>query len=178
MMCERCGKRPATVHYTEIENGQITELHLCEECAKQQGGGQPFSWADLLAGLAESSFVGRVEDEDKLVCEACGMRYVDFKKRGRLGCSHCYEAFKDSLMPLLRRIHGGTTHVGKHPAKGSPERQKLKERLRQLRAKLQAAVEAEEFEEAARLRDTIRELEGKLREKAKEQEAEKKDELG
>ena len=34
--CDNCG-RPATVHLTEITNGQKLEKHLCEECAVAEG---------------------------------------------------------------------------------------------------------------------------------------------
>jgi len=29
--------KPATVHITQIHDGQKTEMHLCEECAAQKG---------------------------------------------------------------------------------------------------------------------------------------------
>lgn len=35
MLCQECRKRPATLHYTKIINGQKTELHLCQECAEE-----------------------------------------------------------------------------------------------------------------------------------------------
>ncbi len=35
MQCDRCNQRPATVHLTEITNGQKQETHLCEVCAKE-----------------------------------------------------------------------------------------------------------------------------------------------
>ena len=34
--CEKC-RREATVHLTEITNGQKIERHLCEECASAEG---------------------------------------------------------------------------------------------------------------------------------------------
>ena len=37
MTCDICHKIEATVHLTEIIDNQITELHLCEECARQKG---------------------------------------------------------------------------------------------------------------------------------------------
>ena len=55
MLCNICHKNEATVHLTEIIDNQITELHLCEECARQKGAQmeQHFGLADLLAGLAD-----------------------------------------------------------------------------------------------------------------------------
>ncbi|MGB4132260.1 MAG: hypothetical protein WBK45_10055, partial [Tepidanaerobacteraceae bacterium] len=36
MLCEECHMRPATVHITKIVNNEKTEMHLCEECAKEK----------------------------------------------------------------------------------------------------------------------------------------------
>ncbi|GAI49395.1 unnamed protein product, partial [marine sediment metagenome] len=51
MSCDICHKNEASVHLTEIIDNQITELHLCEECARQKGAQmeQHFGLADLLA---------------------------------------------------------------------------------------------------------------------------------
>ena len=55
MVCNICGKNQATVHLTEIIDEQITELHLCEECAQKKGAQMEshFGLSDLLAGLAD-----------------------------------------------------------------------------------------------------------------------------
>ena len=37
MLCENCGKREATVRYSENINGNKKELNLCEECSKKFG---------------------------------------------------------------------------------------------------------------------------------------------
>ena len=53
MTCDICGKKKATVHLTEIVDEQMSEMHLCEECARQKSTQmeQQFGLADLLAGL-------------------------------------------------------------------------------------------------------------------------------
>jgi len=90
MLCDLCNKNPATVHLTEIIDDQMSELHLCEECARQKSAlmEQQFGLSDLLAGLAE--FVEKpnkdVEVAVSLKCASCGLTYEDFKKIGRLGC--------------------------------------------------------------------------------------------
>ncbi|MCL6560467.1 MAG: hypothetical protein K6U74_17075, partial [Firmicutes bacterium] len=58
MLCERCNKRPANVHYTEITNNIKQEISLCEECAREAGitgvGMMPqFVLQNLLGGLFE-----------------------------------------------------------------------------------------------------------------------------
>jgi protein-arginine kinase activator protein McsA len=37
MHCQACKERSATIHLTEINNGQRCETHLCRQCAQQQG---------------------------------------------------------------------------------------------------------------------------------------------
>jgi len=163
MLCDICKKNQATVHLTEIVDEQMTELHLCEQCAKQKSVQmeQQFGLADLLAGLTD---LGKQAKEDigqiSLRCPNCGLTYEDFRKAGRLGCGKCYVTFKKYLSSLLKKIHGSNQHLGKTPAKVS-KTVKVKSELQDLKDKLQNAVLAEEFEEAARLRDKIRELEAK-----------------
>ncbi len=162
MLCDICHKNDATVHLTEIIDNQITELHLCEECARQKGAQmeQHFGLADLLAGLADLGQQFEVAGKTGAKCPNCGLTYQDFRRIGRLGCSECYQAFKDSLGILLKRIHGSTQHLGRVPVKKAVPARKKSE-IEMLRAKLQRAIEMEEFEEAARLRDKIRALETK-----------------
>ncbi len=162
MLCDICHKNGATVHLTEIIDNQITELHLCEECARQKGAQmeQHFGLADLLAGLADLGQQFEAVGKIGLKCPNCGLTYQDFRRIGRLGCGECYETFKDSLGALLKRIHGSTQHLGRTPAKTAAAPQKRSE-TDLLRAELQKAIQMEEFEEAARLRDRIRALEAK-----------------
>ena len=32
-----CGKNPATVHFTEIHDNKMSEIHVCERCAEEKG---------------------------------------------------------------------------------------------------------------------------------------------
>jgi protein arginine kinase activator len=92
-------------------------------------------------------------------CGFCGLTFTDFRETGRLGCPHCWVTFDTHLRGLLRRIHGGTTHLGKvylPPDSTASDREK---RLDGLRRRLQRAVDSEDFERAAELRDQIRALE-------------------
>ena len=183
-LCDECGKNKATVHLTEIVNEQITKLNLCEECAKKKGSDveQHFGIADLLSALSdvEGGQPGQAQvpatagaaAPAKNKCMACGLTYEDFKKVGRLGCSECYTAFKVSLAPLLKRIHGAVVHTGKSPnpilMKELKVNTKLYDELEAAKAELLKAVKKEEFEEAASLRDKIKFLEKKLKEAGKE----------
>ncbi|MBI4437117.1 MAG: UvrB/UvrC motif-containing protein [Candidatus Omnitrophica bacterium] len=169
MVCDVCKTNQATVHLTEIIDEEMTELHLCEECARKKSASmeQHFGLSDLLAGLADLGSQLGQEADTKIACLNCGLTYDDFKRIGRLGCSECYQAFRKSLTGLLKRIQGSGQHVGKSPKKmpvqtpSAPPKEKPKSELQELREELKIAVQEEAFEEAARLRDKIHELEKK-----------------
>jgi len=160
MFCDICSKNEATVHLTEIVNGKVTKLHLCETCAREKGAEMEshFGLADLLAGLADFGVQLETKDTASLKCPTCGLKFNDFKRMGRLGCGDCYETFKKNLMPLLKRIHGSDQHVGRAPNKVQ-EVMGDQIKLEDLKVRLQKAVQSEEFEEAAKLRDEIKKFE-------------------
>lgn len=157
MMCDQCGKNPATMHYTSIINGEKTERHLCAQCAQEQNIAltQSFDIGQLLSGFMAD---GMQQAQRVPVCPKCGMDLRTFQKGGLLGCAECYKTFQPQLEPLLNRIHGHVRHVGKTPSRagGTIKAQREIDRLAQ---DLKKAVAAENFERAAELRDTIRDLE-------------------
>ena len=164
MLCDICKKSEATVHLTEIVDEQMSELHLCENCARQKSLAmeQQFGLNDLLAGMADFG-KGEKEPETSISakCQNCGLTYADFKKIGRLGCGQCYNAFSKYLVPLLKRIHGSIQHTGKSPLKVNKVLKKEID-IQALRNRLQKAIAQEAFEEAAKLRDQIKEAEKKI----------------
>ena len=170
MQCDICAKKKATVHLTEIVDEQMSEMHLCEECARQKSTQmeQQFGLADLLAGLSQAAPPSKDTKESALQCSGCGLHYEDFRKFGRLGCSQCYVSFKEHLEGLLRKIHGSNRHLGKTPQSsktGSPVGVSAavallpSENPEDLKKQLQHAIAAEDFEKAALLRDKIRLME-------------------
>jgi len=165
MQCDICNKKKATVHLTEIIDDQMSEMHLCEECARKKSVQmeQQFGLADLLAGLAD---FGKSTKEDKETqesakCKNCGMSYDEFRKFGRLGCSQCYESFKMHLGTLLKKVHGSNHHLGKTPTKIPLSEKKMIENLQELKIQLAQAIQVEDFEKAAEIRDKIRDMENK-----------------
>ena len=60
---------------------------------------------------------------------------------------------------MLRAMHKSITHVGKVP-EGMAAKQIRDQRLEQLRERLDQAISAESYEEAASLRDEIESLSG------------------
>ena len=146
------------MHLTEIVNGQMKKIDLCEECAKEKGVTDPqgFALADLLLGLGASSEIDSAGRE--LECPTCGFTQADFKKTGRLGCSTCYAVFSQPLEAMLKQMHKGTQHIGKVPKALRAQLDITKQRD-QLNEQLQKAIEMENYEEAARIRDHLKELE-------------------
>jgi protein arginine kinase activator len=159
MKCQKCTKA-ATLHITEvISDDQFEELHLCEECAnkylyepQQKGALHKGGEADIGPETDEGSALNQRE------CPLCGIKFVEFRNSGRLGCPHDYQEFRQELIPLLENIHGETKHCGKTPRR-LPHSKQTQSELIQLRNKLKHAVTKEDYEEAAKLRDRIRQLE-------------------
>jgi protein arginine kinase activator len=163
MLCQICGKNPATVHFTEIHDNKMSELHVCERCAEEKGlhsqpAKQKFDIAAVFEDMANSMTTTEEERIGHVRCPRCGLLYSAFKETGRLGCAECYSAFQFQLRPLLRRIHGDTRHKGKTPARDG-EVVSIARQVQRLYDELQRAVEREEFERAAEVRDEIKRLE-------------------
>lgn len=157
MKCQRCPK-PATLHITEVlPEDRFEELHLCEDCAKKYLYEPAAQQAAKKVGKAAAE-LDLPDDPSGKQCEACGLKFVEFRNTGRLGCSHDYDAFREELLPLLESIHGDVRHQGKAPRR-LPKARSAQAELAQLRKKLQQAVQQEAYEEAAQIRDRIRELE-------------------
>ena len=158
MKCQFCSN-PATVHLTDIVNNQKKELHLCQSCAEAQHlvKKEELNLPAILQSLIGQHLGAQTDELARLACPACGIKYMEFRAQGRLGCPHDYAVFRKGLLPLLERIHRQTHHVGKSPRRGdSAGRQ---DELMDLRRRLRDAVDAEAYEEAARLRDLLRKKE-------------------
>ena len=158
--CQSCGE-PSSVILTTIVNGQKKTTHLCQECSEKQQilKNQELNLSVILQTMI-GQHVGASSDElSRLTCPTCGIKYMEFKAEGRLGCPQDYQIFQKALEPLLQRVHRSTRHVGKIPPHASRNAAAQAEVMK-LRHQLREAVESEAYEEAARLRDLIREKEG------------------
>lgn len=183
MNCDRCKNIQATIHLTEIIRDNRSEVHLCENCAKEMGLNTKLSNFSLTASdmlsfldpneLSESrSEPGSdifFDENESYTCKKCGSSYFDFKRTGKLGCEHCFQSMEKPLTSIISACHGEKMHVGKIPhiihdiienpvekKKPADEVGKLKnESLSNLKKKLDKAVAEERYEEAALLRDLI-----------------------
>lgn len=171
MKCDVC-ESEATVFLTQIINGQMTTVNLCDACSKAKGVTDEAGF-----GLAEAFLSGATAEvpSTEAVCDSCGFTASQLKKIGRMGCPECYSTFREGLDHLLRAMHKGTRHVGKVPASiqisapkessppppAAPKPRASKKAapppvsIAQLREQLEAAVRDERYEDAAALKKEI-----------------------
>ena len=166
MLCQHCKQNEATTHIRRVVNGAAEEFHLCAACAKEAGLAQlaapefGFQLSDLFSGFLGSSLRGQ-SLPSPVRCELCGSSLDEIIRSSRVGCARCYETFDRQLQPTLQRIHGALRHTGKTPETDPAEtvRRRRLNRIESLRAQISEAVQAEDYERAAKLRDEIRKLE-------------------
>jgi protein arginine kinase activator len=157
MKCQYCDS-PATVHLTKILNKQTRqEVHLCQACAsKHSASPAEMSLSSIVQSLIGQHVSPIAEELSRLICPTCGIKYMEFRSDGRLGCPADYEVFRTGLVPILLRLHRATRHVGKAPRRHRPS---SAGELLELRQQLRRAIDHEDYELAAHLRDTIRQKE-------------------
>jgi len=167
MLCEMCKKNDAVFYVTKIVNGNKQEIKLCEHCAKKFDGFNfvsemgiisPFSFQNILSGLMD--YIGeshKNSTDTDVSCKKCGMTLREFKEKGLLGCSECYENFSSTVYPVINRVQGKIEHVGKIPKKCGKDIIE-KKRMDTLKQELQKSIALEEYEKAAEIRDKIRKI--------------------
>ncbi len=165
MICEICGIREATIKFTQVVNKVKKQLNLCKVCAEEKGLTNPLSAFPKLIGGLILGIVGewpealRRESLD-LKCRNCELTWQEFQTSGLLGCSECYESFIEPLKNLLRKMHGSNKHIGTRPV--NQRQTGSAEDIEKLRKELARAIQAENYERAAKLRDRIRDIEANL----------------
>jgi len=180
MKCQECDKQ-AVFHITELETGEVRELHLCEDHARTYLNQSESAEGDdeekaSGGGLTGPLTVGQTADElallDKKACPMCGITFFEFRNQGRLGCPHDYVHFEKELEPLIANIHGAAQHTGRKPQRpqadegsqlsaGSqlPEGTEELTTVIGLRRSMQEAIACEDYEQAREVRDGIRGIE-------------------
>ena len=165
MLCQACKEHTATIHLTELADGQRVETHLCQQCAESQGLAIKsqiplnellntlLSAAPQVTDGSSESAPGQMQSEHP--CPDCGMTLKRFSKESLLGCPHDYEEFEDELAPLIAQTQNGKTqHIGKVPSR-MPAAQHRDIEMKSLQRQLEAAIRNEDYEMAAKLRDQI-----------------------
>ncbi|ARN56815.1 UvrB/UvrC motif-containing protein [Sedimentisphaera salicampi] len=168
MLCQRCKKRPASVHMAEYINGQQREVHFCEKCVQEtlsealnQG-----SLSEMMGKLIGSVSQSDGEDEQNKTpeaektyeCPVCGETYSGFFKNTLLGCPEDYFVFNNSINDVLSNSEiENPVHSGKLPSKSLEDT--VNENIRQtLNIRIEKALENEDYESAAQIRDRLRSL--------------------
>ena len=141
MKCERCGRNEATFYYQSNINGKVTQVHLCHACAEELG------YTDRLYQSFRPSRRSFLDPFSLL--EDFGM------------LSNRMTEFPAPLEEAARTA-AGIEEEPTVPAGlvGRDEQLRLqKERQRNaLENQLKAAIDSENYEEAARLRDELKKL--------------------
>lgn len=162
MKCECCSKTEATIHLTQVIDGEVKKLNLCQVCAQNNGIdlNSPISITDVLLGLGNPVSGEPIKtdlSEFDLSCSRCQMTRAEFKKRARLGCPECYKAFMGELNAITQAMHHSRQHVGKIPARQGNEA-RITAQIAALQKDIETAIAKEEYEVAANLRDKIKSL--------------------
>jgi len=171
--CDYCG---GPWHHgakiTELDNGEAVLFFACNKCATKMlnGDTEPDPHVqstvemiktaeellDMITGLPASPPQPKLPT--KAPCPDCGLSLEELFKVGKFGCEHCYEHYREELVPITKAHHDGhTTHVGKRP-KNRHVPKTAEERKKLLLLKKAKAVELENYEEAAKIVEQINRL--------------------
>lgn len=135
MKCDKCGEAEAVFHYRANINGRGSERHLCVKCALEDG-------------FSETMFQGAVRPEL--------FGFEGIFRRSPYGAFPAYS--EPGIYGVPQTPEEPEESEGLIPGDAGEEFRQKRE-IAILRAEMQSAVTAEDFEKAAVLRDKIRELE-------------------
>jgi protein arginine kinase activator len=131
MKCDKCG-RDANFYYSSTVNGQHEERCLCADCAREAGFENAFDFDDMetMAGVIS----------------------------GLLGSILGGETPGKALGPMMaaRRLSRPLSEAESHIPADAGEEFRARRETEALRQQLADAVEAEDYELAARLRDRLK----------------------
>lgn len=172
LKCRICGA-PATIHLTQIINGKMKKIHLCEKCASKHNANElpliKFAemitkklFGEKLGGEILSGNVTSFSKKDVKLgkkCSKCGLSENELEKNERLGCPQCYETFENELNAILPKIqHADAVPEASIPSvlkTASEKRVPDAPTVEELKKLLDEAVAREDYLHAATLRDQI-----------------------
>ena len=161
MVCDNCRERDAVVHLTQVVEGAVTQVHLCEKCAADKGVettvAAPKHSADRApAGGAAAAGHGSVGSDALHVLSGHlqgfprdrppGLRALLHRVRAAACANCCGACMGDAAQSVV-----STRRQRRTSCSGRPTVHELRERLRR-------AIELEQFEQAAALRDQLKEV--------------------
>ena len=140
MKCEHCGRNEATFFYKSSVNGRVTQVHLCQACARRMGYTDSLRRSMQPMSLFGDGFFGSAFSLLEPFMDGFGTRMLtEFPEPGE---------------PRQTEEKSGLVDKAQQDALRSERRRNA------LQEQLKSAVESENYEEAARLRDELRALPG------------------
>ena len=136
MICQHCKENRATFHYKSNINGFVSDSHYCQDCVQMLSATFAFvpKAEQEIKGFLQEPFFGNIFGQ------AVPQRDMSYaRQRGT-------EAVKTAVFPEIKEGH--------IPQKAS-EHLRKRRHLNEQKAKLNAYIVAEDFEQAAILRDEI-----------------------
>jgi len=109
----------------------------------------------------EEEYYGKIRNSS-IQCKYCKTTLQDFLDTGFVGCSRCYDVFKQQARELALDIHGRIGHVGKVPKIEVTKAAKKRELEKLIREK-DIAVKKEEYDLAKELKAKIDRLKEELK---------------
>ncbi len=162
MLCDLCKKKEAVIFLEAIGNNGKRKIHLCPDCAMARGIQTPVAAPNaenLAAVFKEIEEKEALSDANsKRLCPICGMSLYSVLKSGTAGCPECYEVFKSEIAASMSENDISGAFTGKMPRRLASFRNALTDRA-DLQAKLDEAVQSENYEKAAVYRDFLKALE-------------------
>lgn len=142
MKCQHCGKNDATVFFRSNVNGRVTEQHLCADCARELGLDRSFR-----TSLFNDDFFTRPFEMFRPLLGGFGTRLLTEFPEPTDAAQEARTAVAERQQDVEGLVDGA-------------EREALQRQRHRnaLKAQMQAAIESENFEEAARLRDELKNL--------------------
>lgn len=101
--------------------------------------------------------------DDQTPCPVCGWTKLDWKKKHRMGCDHCYTHWAEDLLRWYQKRGFEYPYSGPLPMRFEELNRKRRHRDG-LKQKLEQCLKSENYEEAAQIRDQIRTMSLELEE--------------
>ena len=144
MKCEHCGKNEATFLYKSSVNGHVTQVHLCQDCARAMGYTSSLRRSMRPMSLfGDDDFFSRPFSMLEPFLEGFGTRMLtEFPEPGQ----------PEAVEAQVPEESAGLVDKAQQASLRSQRQRNA------LEQQLKTAVESENYEEAARIRDQLRSL--------------------
>ena len=158
MLCDGCKQKEANIVLHMMTNGQVATRSLCADCAQKAHTEMTKAFATMgmqIEGL--QGMVERTQEErdsiPRMMCSNCRTAYTEIGYYTIFGCPRCYSAFHQQVVDYLtslRPVEQAEIPVpDAMPALPVPTAEELS-------ARLDEALRAEDYEQAAALRDQLK----------------------